>query len=909
MKNKRIFNLLFIVVLLILIFPIVNAYNVESGEEVHQYLTNESKAVWEQIPFEIKNHSTNSITRTSSDNGYNQGDDIIDGSREEDLPIIEGRFLRHFWQPDSPDYGDYDIGLGQTFQSSWARANGFWKTKIIDNYLKGNINESYYWLGRVAHLLEDAAQPSHVLLDPHVPLVDSSILEDYTGDNFNTLKSQYNWTGKNFNPYYYENLISSFDWSKVEPDKLDYLFRLFWYTAQKTQYWASDDVDGNTIYRELDDTPQNWACSGTGSTNLWRDFGFTSCSDFVNTSVGLTSNTVSKEANATIPHAMKATAGLYRLFLDTVNSYSWPTYHHDNKRAGFTLLKGDADSTNSKNDLDFVVKNVPQDSGSIARYAMGDIDGNEGMEVIIVNSENTDKYIYAVGKDSQTFLNPNPKTREKWKNPFMAEGAALIAPPTLADTYGDKKLEIFFGLENGTLYKLNSDGTRAWTYTVPAKFSTMTMSNRIGNLGYTAVEDLDNNGVKEIIFIDGIEVDYTWPGDLYILHDNGNSATLVKNISIGSNGGGVSAPAIADLDEDGDLEIAITEFYGLRVYNYNSGILSQSCNVSAGKTGGSPVIYDIDYDNDYEIVFATHTCSCNVGSCFDKIIIKNATACIADNSNSEITVSSLEPRVTPSIANLDTDENPEIVINGETSCGSSTASLRAYDPKTDSQEWNYDYSPIAETTAPNIADIDGDGNYNILAANTTGVIILNNDGTLDQAYRVLGTLGNSPIIGDIDNDRKAELAVTRQGSPITLLTLISSGNKQPVIAPLDNLTGIAGELININKSGQLTAFDQDGDSLTYSYGGEFNGSGLWQTTSNDTGNYSILVEVSDGNLSDFEYIDLKIFNENSTRQENFTTGNKASLIYTSTPENKTVQVRLPKNATILYSRIKVSGSN
>ena len=42
--------------------------------------------------------------------------------------------------------------------------------------------------------------------------------------------------------------------------------------------------------------------------------------------------------------------GLYKLFWDTVHSFDWPTYHHDNQRTGFTLLKGDIDATNTKND-------------------------------------------------------------------------------------------------------------------------------------------------------------------------------------------------------------------------------------------------------------------------------------------------------------------------------------------------------------------------------------------------------------------------------------------------------------------------------------------------------------------------------------------------------------------------------
>ena len=127
------------------------------------------------------------------------------------------------------------------------------------------------------------------------------------------------------------------------------LFRLFWYTAQKTQYWASDDNDGNTVYTTLSGNQQNWDCSGSGNLNLWKDFNYTSCNSFISDHTTLNQNTVDQETNATIPHAMKSTAGLYRLFWDTVHSFDWPTYHHDNQRTGFTLLKGDIEATNKKN--------------------------------------------------------------------------------------------------------------------------------------------------------------------------------------------------------------------------------------------------------------------------------------------------------------------------------------------------------------------------------------------------------------------------------------------------------------------------------------------------------------------------------------------------------------------------------
>ncbi|MBI2136156.1 hypothetical protein HYU06_03730 [Candidatus Woesearchaeota archaeon] len=101
----------------------------------------------------------------------------------------------------------------------------------------------------------------------------------------------------------------------------------------------------------------------------------------------------------------------------------------------------------------------------------------------------------------------------------------------------------------------------------------------------------------------------------------------------------------------------------------------------------------------------------------------------------------------------------------------------------------------------------------------------------------------------------------------------------------------------------------DNDAITFYYSSPFNSTGLWQSNASDEGNYSILVEVSDGNLSDYQYIDLKVFSNGTQRQNNFTTNlQTASLTFTQS-QNKTVQVRLPKNANVVYSRIKLRGGN
>ncbi|MBI2575587.1 hypothetical protein HYV84_00075 [Candidatus Woesearchaeota archaeon] len=382
MKNKKC-----ILGVIVIIFHIVYTYNALSysvetpNKTVHQHIANESQKVWELTLPEMKQHLANPINNNLT-SFYNDGDDIITGTGEEDALF---NWLTHFWQPDSPQNGVYDDGLNSPLDmgSSYSRAMNFWKEEVFPYYVgkseSGSSHDidqgrSYYWLGRVTHLLEDLAQPSHAILDCHPDIQgleifcglssgdggsDDSFLEKYTGDNFLTLRATYNWTGSNFagQQYNHENLqnMPSFNWTRVEPNSLGtfgdptHLFRLFWYTAQKTQYFASDDVDGNSIYIALNGTQYNfspslWQSEGIAVVNNksafdGEDFYYSqsnegsTCSsatfeECINRGLNIpcylcnnnTGPNIVKVTNAVIPHAMKAVAGLYRLFWHTVRN-------------------------------------------------------------------------------------------------------------------------------------------------------------------------------------------------------------------------------------------------------------------------------------------------------------------------------------------------------------------------------------------------------------------------------------------------------------------------------------------------------------------------------------------------------------------------------------------------------------
>lgn len=161
-------------------------------------------------------------------------------------------------------------------------------------------------------------------------------------------------------------------------------------------------------------------------------------------------------------------------------------------------------------------------------------------------------------------------------------------------------------------------------------------------------------------------------------------------------------------------------------------------------------------------------------------------------------------------------------------------------------------------------------------------------------------------IADLDNDGVAEIAFKRVASPETVFVSVSNTNTPPEITKISNVTAIAGDLINISQL--VSTSDAEGNGVSLLYSSPFNSSGQWQTTINDTDNYSILVEVSDGNLSTSKFIDVIVFNGTNTKLQNqFTDGTTQKLLNFTQPGNLTINIRLPKNATVIYSKLKVTG--
>ncbi len=172
-------------------------------------------------------------------------DTVVAGAFEEDKPFLNPwhelmSFNRHFW-----DYKKGDGAGWLGFDSSVERAHKYWTgghdldgkfdggwsgggdfsgvkdEGVLALYAKGDKAKAYWYLGHVAHLLEDLTVPAHNLLYPH-PFHDSDKYETYMGEHFQ-------------------------DWGKLPSgpvESFDSLYALFRETAKITHHYDAGSGPG-----------------------------------------------------------------------------------------------------------------------------------------------------------------------------------------------------------------------------------------------------------------------------------------------------------------------------------------------------------------------------------------------------------------------------------------------------------------------------------------------------------------------------------------------------------------------------------------------------------------------------------------------------------------------------------------
>jgi outer membrane protein assembly factor BamB len=580
----------------------------------------------------------------------------------------------------------------------------------------------------------------------------------------------------------------------------------------------------------------------------------------------------------------------------------WANFHQNNRRTGFTSLKGDIDSTTS-----YIVWNSSGaqatdlfDSPIIAEISGG---SEEGAELIVgtENADGDDGRVYALDGDTNTVL---------WS--FNATDATHAV--TVDDLNGDGEKEILVTDRSATTWALNKNGGQIWSYSL----------NNGQQAWANGVANLDNVGGKEIVFTGFnntvlVSGSNYFPAKVraYALDNNGNlkwSSPLIDN-------GAQTNPTIGNLDDDPYPEIVITTFFKLYVLNGEDGSIKWT-KVVSGELIGAPVIADVDNDNQYEVVVSSadvpyFDCLNVYGAgCDNRLYVLNG-----QNGNTEWSQGvNYGIYASAAVANLDNDDNLEIIVvtnDGpdfhnyrNTSIG--RGNMYSFDGGSSTQQWNFNLGAKV-WSSPAIADIDGDGELEIVVGDYGGIVhIIDEQGNQEWTRNVGSYMAGSPALGDLDGDGVLEMAIKHAGgigenvsSSIggsigrgpniinitnssnnwppecdpcfdslgagepSSLDILGGLNDRPNLNNISNITVNLTSLVNLNISGQLFATDPENDSIKFYFSSPFNSSGIWQTNSSDqAGIYPITVEATDGNLSHYQQLFVTVVDNRSPQTPN-----------------------------------------
>ncbi len=248
------------------------------------------------------------------------------------------------------------------------------------------------------------------------------------------------------------------------------------------------------------------------------------------------------------------------------------------------------------------------------------------------------------------------------------------------------------------------------------------------------VADLDNNGTLEVVATSTDNNVYVWEAD----------GTPVSGFPYSTGNQIVSSPAVGDVDNNGDLEIVVaSKDNHLYLLNHDGSVMLDYD--AGGQLWGTPTLIDLDGNGDLEIVF---------GDFNGKLFVINHDGSAYGSFPIDLTSTH---RILSGVAvgDLNNDATPDIVFgtfNGDVyAISSSDASTLSGFPVN---------VGARVQTDPVIADLDGSGPMGqqmVVTSINKKLSFIDGQGTITAQYSYPDNLESSPSLADLDNDGAPEL--------------------------------------------------------------------------------------------------------------------------------------------------------
>ncbi len=246
------------------------------------------------------------------------------------------------------------------------------------------------------------------------------------------------------------------------------------------------------------------------------------------------------------------------------------------------------------------------DVGLDSKPEFGDLDNDVDMDLIVGQSDGTLNYFQNTGSANQAAWAASVKLQSGGNNINL--GGPCV--PELVDLDDDGDLDLVIGEGWGEMSFYNNTGNvnnPIWTYWGKLNQSKVAIDK--GGFCAPSLADLDGDGDFDLTIGD-------WLGSLFYFENTGSATyptwkennTMYNNINLLPNSVYV-VPELGDLDDDGDFDLLVGEDHGLMFYFENIGDPSEpnwskeaemftDVNVT---TWAAPALADLDNDGDLDL--------------------------------------------------------------------------------------------------------------------------------------------------------------------------------------------------------------------------------------------------------------------------------------------------------------------